>query len=279
MREYDVDPQKLAEVFQNTTATYKFYWMLALIDCIRAGKIYQDITFTEMVARMIAKAWAPLTSGMFSFGKGDAMWARVTNLIFATELKNCDTEERVLSYITHHSSDPVVKMIVDKMTNYVPYRFLYPWLGFNERNKPIEIASQDFVKNRCPYSINKKTIKINPAWAQYLMDHADILEGFTKYYLTIFLMKFNDNIVLPEEESLSMTADGSYTSMNSQMGFASEPLPQYETNREIADLKKQVSDLNKIIKILGNNNNFINYGTFVANANNVQQNTYTSNHD
>lgn len=239
MRKYDIDPEKLQQVFHNTTATYKFYWLQALLDVVRSGKAYQDITFNEMVARMISKAWIPLTSGLFTFGKSDKISARIHQLIFTTELRNCDNEDRVRTYLTSHANDESVIDIVDKMTKYVPYRFLYPWLGADLTNKQTAMASSNYEKYECPYCINyaKKQIRLFTPWIDYLNDHLDVYEAFAKYNLFIFLVKYNDNILLPEEESLhTMTADG----LGITYGLVSEaPIPN-DISKEIALLKTKL---------------------------------------
>lgn len=271
MKHYDVDPRKLSEVFDNVSSTYKFYWMLSLLDIVSEGRAHQKVTFAEMVARMISKAWTPLTRGLFSFGKCDKLSARIHQLIFSTELHNCDTEERVRNYIIAHASDPVVAKICDQMTKYVPYRFLYPWLGYNPSNGPIELESQDFDTYRCPYCIEGKSIRINPAWVEYLTDHYEFFSVFAKYLLTYYLMGYNDNIVLPEEICASVTADGSSTSFNHQMGLASEPITTlYEANAQIALLKQQLRNerLSKktLMSLVANMKNELHFGAGSSNT-------------
>lgn len=240
MKQYDVDPEKLAKVFEHTTTTYKFYWMLALIDATKATAGMRDISFAEMAARMLSKAWIPLNTGLFVFSKEDKLHQLINKLIFNTELRNCDTEERVRNYIISHSKDALVKDIVARMTTYVPYRFLSPWVGANDRHKVMETASQDFGLHRCPYAIFGKAIRINPAWRQYLLDHAPFFESFAKYNLTYYLTRFNDNIILPEEDVMAITADGSATSFNTQMGFAAEGILPYNANQYLEALQKEL---------------------------------------
>lgn len=261
MKHYNVDPQKLSEVFDNTTATYKFYWMLALLDVVRYGNCNEAITFTEMVARMIAKAWAPLTSGLITFSKMDRLSSRIHRLIFTTELKNCDCEERVCAYIMNNAEDPNVKEVVQQMTKYVPYRFLYPWLGYNPSNKRTEELSNGIFANCCPYSIIGNAIKINKDWIEYLNDHVVILEGFAKYNLTYYLMKYNNNIILPTEEVASATADGMVNTFNSSVGLASESFPgtltgNSNTDKLIKQMQTKIKHLERQLQAISFTNSF-----------------------
>lgn len=236
MKTYDVDPEKLAKVFDNTTATYKYYWFLALLEQIREGKAYSTITFAEMVAAMIGKAYMPITSGQFSFGKCDALIRRTMSLIYTTELKANDVEEHVRAYIIEHSKDENIKELIAKMTVYVPYRFLYPWVG-TKTNGETSVASQDFETYRCPYSITKKNIRLNPAWIEYFTDHLTFFESFVCNQLQRFLLSYNSNIFYADTEA--MTAGGYSTSFASQMGFAAEPVVSYDNNHQLAEIEKK----------------------------------------
>lgn len=248
MKNYDIDPDKLKLVFENTTATYKFYWFFALLDSIRAGSAYQTISFTELVARMMSHAWKPLLAGAFSFGKCDALLPRIQLLIFQSELKANDVEKRVFCYIMEHHDDPLIQELVRKMTQYVPYRFLYPWLGADKTNRETAFASLDFNKYRCPYGICKKAIQLNPGWIEYLTDHLDILYDFTMLNLLNFLKKHNDNIVLPDDECVSTTADGYQVNSFSQLGvrYVAEEKGRFN-NDEVAVLKKHIRQQNNVL--------------------------------
>lgn len=51
----NLDICKLAAVFNNTSATYKFYWLLAIVESAELGKT--TITKQELFARMVTNAW------------------------------------------------------------------------------------------------------------------------------------------------------------------------------------------------------------------------------
>lgn len=249
MKHYDVDPEKLTRVFDNTTSTYKFYWCLALLQQVKEGKAYSTITFTEMVAAMVAKSWNSVTSGTFNFGDFDKLIHRTNKLIKWSELNAKDVEERVERYIVEHADSPLIKDLVDKMTKYVPYRFLYPWIG-TMSNAKSAAASQDFNTYRCPYSIRKNTININPAWVEYLQDHLTILEAFTKYNLQFYLINHNNKILLADNEAI--TADGASSSMASQMGMACDTPPAYGKDHTISCLQATIKEKEKQLKLYSN---------------------------
>ena len=191
---------KLSQVFDNTSATYKFYWMLGLLDVVNNGNVHQPITFTEMVARMLGKAWQPLLQGRFSFGKCDNLLHNIKHIIMLSPLNLYSFEDKVICYMMSNSRNAIVKDVVKNLTHNVPYRFLYPWIG-TCYNSTAELLSRES-KRRCLYSIERDTIKINPIWINYLIIHRNILEGFARHRLNCFLARRNPNFVLPMENNV-----------------------------------------------------------------------------
>lgn len=200
------DVRKLSQVFDNTSATYKFFWLLGLLDVVNCGRAHQPITFNEMVARMLGKAWNALTISHFSFGKCDALLENIFLLVRKTPLNYVSLEERVVCYMLKNPNDSLVKDIVKRLTHNVPYRFLYPWIGFCSNPQAVVLSNEE--ERRCIYSIEKDRIKINPIWIRYLQAHSHILEGFAIHNLNCFLAKRNPNFILPIENNISKTADG-----------------------------------------------------------------------
>ena len=194
------DVIKLSQVFDNTSATYKFYWMLGLLDVVNNGKVHQPITFTEMVARMLGKAWQPLLQGRFSFGKCDNLLHNIKHIIMLSPLNLYSFEDKIICYMMANSRNAMVKEVVKNLTHNVPYRFLYPWIG-TCNNTTAERLSRES-KRRCIYSIERDTIRINPIWIDYLTIHRNILEGFTIHRLNCFLARRNPNFVLPLDRTL-----------------------------------------------------------------------------
>ena len=66
-----VSVSKLSSCFRNTSATYKYYWLLAIIESIEAGK--DEIPKKELFARMIANAWFTVNYFHVSFGMQDKL--------------------------------------------------------------------------------------------------------------------------------------------------------------------------------------------------------------
>lgn len=62
----------LAGIFSNTTAAYKFYWFVALLDIVVKERKAR-ISFWEIIAGMVAESWYPIHYFKHSFGKLDSL--------------------------------------------------------------------------------------------------------------------------------------------------------------------------------------------------------------
>ena len=64
------DIARLSSVFSETTNSYKFYWLMAILDGLReTGQI--RFSMQNLSLRMVANVWYPLDYFKLSFGKQD----------------------------------------------------------------------------------------------------------------------------------------------------------------------------------------------------------------
>ncbi len=75
---------KLAASFANTSATYKFYWLLAIIESVEQRE--QHIPKRKLFARMIANAWYTVNYFKVSFGKQDLIQDAVKEILKTEKL-------------------------------------------------------------------------------------------------------------------------------------------------------------------------------------------------
>ena len=75
-----VDVGRLARIFDSTTATYKFYWFVSIIDLICANPGRRNFSFEEIIAGMVAEAWYPIHYFKLSFGKLDSLEANIIEI-------------------------------------------------------------------------------------------------------------------------------------------------------------------------------------------------------
>lgn len=187
--------KNLSRVFNNTTATYKFYWFQSLLQMHNEEGIYR-MNVWDLVIRMVANAWFPIHYFHLSFGSMDSLHRIVTELQWMTDLPMDAKKEEVVECLTARLDDKKVKDQLATLIRNVPYRFLSPWINYT--SDADVIARSHAYENGCLYSIQKTKdefyITINPVWNKYLQDYYGILTDFINWNLTLFLQQRNPNI-------------------------------------------------------------------------------------
>jgi len=186
-----LDTKVLTQIFNNTVATYKYYWFVSIID-ILVKEQRRKISFWEVIVGMIAEAWYPIHYFRLSFGKADSLYIQIVELQKVLNIPIDAKKDDIKKKIFYNLNDPKIKGLLRVFTLNVPYRFLSPWINYTTDYHVIE-QSQLFTNN-CMYSINGDSIEINPRWENYLNENYLILKDFTFWNLTVFLQKRNPNV-------------------------------------------------------------------------------------
>jgi len=76
--DFEVDTGRLSGCFKHTSATYKFYWMLALLSEVEQGK--ERIEKKALFARMVSEAWYTVNYFKVSFGANDHLQQAIEKL-------------------------------------------------------------------------------------------------------------------------------------------------------------------------------------------------------
>ena len=182
----------LAEAFRHTTASYKFYWFLSLMDLYtKEGETC--FYMSEVFIRMVAKAWTPLQYFHLSFGKMDSLKKMISNILKHKNLPDESTEQEVVSAL--HGWEEIHK-ITKLLGENVPFRFLQPWLK-SSSNVLIAKLSVNFT-NDCLYSLTKDAkgwiVELNPLWCKYIKDNVSILKDFTFWHLSRYVQGYNPTV-------------------------------------------------------------------------------------
>ncbi len=74
----------LAGIFNNTSATYKFYWFVTIMEIV-VKEHKTKISLWEIIAGMIAESWYPIHYFKLSFGKSDSLYDAVVGFTTRTE--------------------------------------------------------------------------------------------------------------------------------------------------------------------------------------------------
>ena len=186
-----ITTKELNQIYNNTVATYKFYWFVSILDILVHEK-RRKISFYEIIVGMIAEAWYPIHYFRLSFGKSDSLYQQIIAIQQVLEIPIDAPKEVVKSTIYKNINSPRIKSILKVFTLNVPYRFLSPWIKYTS-DFEVAFRSQNYTNN-CIYAIHGEHILINPIWESYLNDHYLILRDFTFWNLTFFIQKRNPNV-------------------------------------------------------------------------------------
>ncbi|CUU48436.1 HNH endonuclease domain-containing protein [Clostridium beijerinckii] len=180
-------------------ASYKMYWLLALLDEISLDNF--EIEFRTLICKMVVKAWYPLLKYKLSFELCDNL-AKVATYISDTYNLESNYDERKLFDFIYSSQDKTLNKMLKELTLNVPYRFLSPFFenklrGQKKVQKLIEELSKE--DNECIYEIYKNNkdencIRIKDNWCNYLKFNYKIIQGWAYYRLVCFLQKRNPNV-------------------------------------------------------------------------------------
>ncbi|WP_406823958.1 HNH endonuclease domain-containing protein [Pedobacter sp. KACC 23697] len=181
----------LAASFNNTSATYKYYWLLSILSELEGGNTV--IPKHRLFAGMVSRAWYTVNYFHVSFGKQDQL-QRAINQIRELEGITIDEKEDIAKHKIIKSLNPATAKTLRYFDSEVPHRYLSPWFPQLRGNRTeIYCRSADF-ENDCPYALDEQNLTINPRWHGYLVEHAGILKAFCYWHLSLYLQKHNPNV-------------------------------------------------------------------------------------
>lgn len=185
--------RKLGQVFDNTSATYKFYWMLGILDLL---PLHNDgiIPIREIQARMVARAFPTIAYFKLSFGKQDSLGELITNEIIGRLGLDPKSSAEIVALKAHSLGNQL-----DNITQIVPFRFLSPWIdnpkGLRSSKRDREIADKaresQAAEEPAPYFLDEQCIHIGDEWRAFLLENRVAIEDYTKLRLVGFLESRN----------------------------------------------------------------------------------------
>ena len=98
----------LGKVFSNTTATYKFFWLVSILQ-IHTKSDNPRINVWDIVIRMVANAWYPIHYFRLSFGKGDSLFSIVVELQQITQISIDAKIDTIINALTNRLEDGQIK--------------------------------------------------------------------------------------------------------------------------------------------------------------------------
>lgn len=179
---------KLASVFSNTSATYKFYWFLAILELVDEGNT--TIPKRKIFSRMISNAWYTVNYFHVYFGKQDLIQEALRNILKVENLTIDENKSKITAILENTTNKTTIRLLNHFDLN-VPHWFVSPWFSGNRND--IYSYSKDF-DHGCLYSLEKEYININPIWTSYLKHNSKLLKDFCYWNLALFLQKRNPNV-------------------------------------------------------------------------------------
>ena len=132
-----VDVARLSRIYDNTTATYKFYWFVSIINLISANPNKRVFSFEEIIAEMIAEAWYPIHYFSLSFGKLDSLESNIFEIQRILDVPIDANKDVVRETILKNKEIQSVKRCLSIFMLNVPYRFLSPQQVYKLEQKGI----------------------------------------------------------------------------------------------------------------------------------------------
>lgn len=179
----------LAACFNNTTTTYKYYWLLSILQEVENGS--QTILKRDLFSRMISNAWFTVNYFHVSFGKQDL----IQNTIhFVNKVERIPVDENLNLVLIKLITSKNIE-IENKLWHFnknVPHWFLSPWFP-GKKQTEIYLASKIYSKN-CLYALHSDFIELNPNWKNYLLLNTKVLKDFCYWNLSLYLQSKNPNV-------------------------------------------------------------------------------------
>lgn len=179
----------LAACFNNTSATYKYYWFLSILQSLEEGKT--KINKRELFSRMISNAWYTVNYFHVSFGKQDLIQQAI-QVVNSIENISIDENYQIVLDKLSSTSNRITEKQLWHFNKNVPHWFMSPWFPKTDKEE-IYKSSQKFAL-KCLYALYDEEIIINPEWENYLVTNARVLKDFCFWNLALFLQTKNPNV-------------------------------------------------------------------------------------
>ena len=172
----------LARIFDNKSESYKLFWFKAILH--KVGKGRNEMTFRELIERMIVDAWYMVSEYRLNLGPSDTLEKTVLYISEHENFLPTEKEETLLAYL-RSSDDKQLKTYMRTLALNVPYRLQAPLMETPNSKMWYKLdAITDYINSRdgLIYSIVRdgqldSRIIIAPLWMDYLRSNLGILLG------------------------------------------------------------------------------------------------------
>lgn len=179
----------LAACFNSTSATYKYYWLLAILDAVQHQQ--REISKEQLFASMLSNAWYTVNYFQVSFGQQDLIQSTVRQLK-EIEGITIDEDRAIIQNRLIKSENTETKKLLLHFDNQVPHWFLSPWYPRKGKREVYQLSQAE--ENQPLYQLYKDCIVIPERWFDYLTKHVRIIRDYVYWNLSLFLQKRNPNV-------------------------------------------------------------------------------------
>ena len=190
----------LSRLFDNKAECYKLFWFQAILKHVCDGE--EEISFEDLIDDMIASAWYMVTEYHLNLGPRDTLEETVNYVAKISGLQPSVKEQEVKSWLKACTDAQVIKY-KRALTLNVPFRLQAPFLKdfraetWNCGSR--ELAARINQQERLMYyflafaGLDTK-IRIVPEWAVYLKENQEILRGWIRYDMIVYLQRRNPSV-------------------------------------------------------------------------------------
>ena len=199
--ENNLDTDKFARMFNNKAQSYKFYWFEAILNLTKDTD--EDLTFEEIIDEMICEAWHTVTH--YHLRLGPTVNGNAENFLeHAIKALNS-----AVPYLSQNPSREDLKAAISscekelkrdkaRLTDYVPYKLLYPFFDTDGMEEGLSYIKSDQHRRLISYMEKlsgkenlfytildgvglQKKIRMNPYWRKFLIKNYSVIRSWVQY--------------------------------------------------------------------------------------------------
>ena len=256
--ENNLDTDKFARMFNNRAQSYKFYWFEAILNLTKDTD--EDLTFEEIIDEMICEAWHTVTHyhlrlGPTVNGNAENFLEHAINTLNGTvsDLPQNPSRKELKTAIS--SCEKELKRDKMRLTDYVPYKLLYPFFDTDGMEEGLFYIKNDKHRRLITYMEKlsgnenlfytildgvglQKKIRMNPHWRKFLIKNYSVIRSWVQYNKAQFLQDRNPGVpgiiykVCPENEDFRKL-DQARSLWRATVEITGQPIKEIYTGKEV----------------------------------------------
>ena len=203
---------RLSRIFDKMSECYKIFWFQAILHKVSEGRT--QMTFDELINQMIADAWYMVSEYKLNLGPADGLEALIHYIHENSKMKSAEKRENILRFLESDDSSQItdgegnnlgkeIKRRKRILALNVPYRLQAPFMddlkGTGWNVSAARLAETINRQKRLMYYFHSidglnSTIRISPAWLEYLKTNQEILQGWVQFNMVAYLQRRNPNV-------------------------------------------------------------------------------------